>query len=470
MLDATPPSAPITAAARRGIYLGTTSDGWAWTGPDRSTLVLGPSRSGKTSSLVIPNVLGAGGPVVSTSTKPDVLLATAPARARSGWALLYDPSGTVEAPPGVERVGWSPVNASEHWDGALLTAESMVWAGRRDAAGREAGASDHWTERAAALLAPLLHAAALDGRSMAQVLSWVERHDGSAALDVLADRTATSGQAADVLAGIVSTDQREQSGIWSTTSGVLSAYRSSTALASTEAPFLDAARFCAGSDTLDVCAPGRRQQHVAPLVVGLLSELRDAAYHRAASAGRSVPMLMALDEVANIAPIPDLPALVSEGAGQGVLTLACLQDLSQARWRWGARAEGFVSLFGTTVVLGGIADVSTLQALSTLAGDEEVPSRTVGTSRGPDGRLRPSLSVSATTRRRLAADEIARGRRGQALVIDARNRLAWVALTPAHAVARSVQPDPPGPRQPAARSPEGSHRRRRPAPGDGRAR
>ena len=46
-------------------------------GPQRSTLVLGPSRSGKTSSLVIPNILLAQGPVVSTSTKPDVMDATA---------------------------------------------------------------------------------------------------------------------------------------------------------------------------------------------------------------------------------------------------------------------------------------------------------------------------------------------------------------------------------------------------------
>ena len=41
----------------------------------------GPFASGKTSSLVIPNILLAKGPVVSTSTKPDVMAATASARA-----------------------------------------------------------------------------------------------------------------------------------------------------------------------------------------------------------------------------------------------------------------------------------------------------------------------------------------------------------------------------------------------------
>ncbi len=123
----------------------------------------------------------------------------------------------------------------------------------------------------------------------------------------------------------------------------------------------------------------------APLVVGLLTDIRSAAYarsgtpapDRSAPTRRPAPVVLALDEVANIAPIPDLPSMVSEGAGQGLLTLACLQDLSQARARWGGAAEGFFSLFGTTVVLPGIGDVRTLEALSALAGEEEVRTRSV---------------------------------------------------------------------------------------------
>ena len=61
--------------------------------------------------------------------------------------------------------------------------------------------------------------------------------------------------------------------------------------------------------------------------------------------------------------------MISEGGGQGLVTLACFQDLSQARHRWPTQADGFPSLFGTTVVLPGIGDVRTLEALSVLAGD-----------------------------------------------------------------------------------------------------
>jgi hypothetical protein len=61
--------------------------------------------------------------------------------------------------------------------------------------------------------------------------------------------------------------------------------------------------------------------------------------------------------------------------------MVCLQDLSQARSRWPDHTDGFPSLFGTTVVLPGIGDVRTLEALSVLAGDEEIPTRTVSSGR-----------------------------------------------------------------------------------------
>ena len=415
-----------------GIYLGSGARGWAWAGNERSALVLGPSRSGKTSSLIVPHVLAAPGAVVSTSTKSDVLDQTARSRAESGWCAVYDPSGTVELPGGVHRVGWSPLVASREWDGALQTADAMVRASRaRSPTARSSGADGHWTERAAALLGPLLHAAALEGTHMRTVLHWVDRHDGSEALEALASRCGEAAVPTDVLAGIVSTDAREQSGIWSTASGVLAAYRSSVALASTEPPYLDADAFCLGRHTLYICAAGARQELLAPLVVGMVTDVRDAAYRRARLGVRSPPVLLALDEVANIAPLPDLPAIVSEGAGQGLLTLACLQDLSQARARWGAQADAFLSLFGTSLVLPGIGDVRTLEDLSILAGEREVTSRSVGSTRGGAG---PQLSTtdSVALRRRLPADVIGRGVQGWALAVDTRNHMGWVRLTPAH--------------------------------------
>jgi type IV secretion system protein VirD4 len=420
--------------ANHGIYLGEGNGGWSWAGSQRSVLVLGPSRSGKTSSLVIPNLLLSSGPVVSTSTKPDVMVATAPVRSRRGWSFLYDPSGEIECPPGVERIGWSPVTSALSWDAAVQTSDAMV---RAAALGRGAGArptgEQHWSERAGALLSPLLHAAALESLPMRSVLRWIDRHDGATPLDILSATLGEDSVATDLLTGIVATDQREQSGIWSTASGVLAAYRTRAALATTEAPPLDAVEFCRGAHTLYICSPGRRQDQFAPLVVAAIGDIRDATYRRERDGERGPPTLLALDEVANIAPIPDLPALVSEGAGQGLLVLACLQDLSQARGRWGTAAEGFLSLFGTTLVLPGIADATTLRNLSALAGEHEVATTTLARTVGERGRIRPSSSIGTVRVPRLPIDAIAQGVPGRALVVNPDKRFGSVALTPAHA-------------------------------------
>jgi len=425
--------------ADQRIVLGVDERGLVVAGPQQSALVLGPPRSGKTSAIVVPNLLAAWGPVLSTSTKPDVLAATAGPRLRRGRCWLYDPTGTVPVPPGLTPLRWSPVEGAARWDGALLLARALVGASRPAAGLPEAS---HWTERAEALLAPLLHAAARAGDEAAAVLGWVNRRDGHPA----AERLAGEGTAADLLEGMLATDPRELSGIWSTASGVLAAYRSDAALRSAAAPNFDPRAFVAGADTVYVCASGRHQDLVAPLVVGLVEEVRAAAFERSAArvaaslgaraperlpgsvwAGAEPPVVLALDEVANIAPLPDLPALVSEGGGQGVLTLAALQDLSQARRRWGVAADGFGSLFGATVVLPGIGDVRTLEALSVLCGSEDVWVRSE--SRGGWGRA-GNRTWSTRRQRRLAPDEVAHGRPGHGLLIGGGRVPTWTPLPP----------------------------------------
>ncbi|MGA2037059.1 MAG: TraM recognition domain-containing protein, partial [Acidimicrobiales bacterium] len=362
-------------------------------------------------------------------------------------------------PAGVERARWSPVTKCKRWDNALVVAGRLVSSVRPAGHGACTDGFDHWTERAQTLLAPLLHAAALEGVEMAGLLRWVERREASHAMAIL-ERSGLEAPA-DQLAGIAVTEGREQSSIWSTASGVLGAYRSEAALAKTVAPDFDARSFCDSGATLYICATGSHQALAAPLVVSLLSEIRDAAYARVAerltrqatsptpTSDRPPPLVLALDEVANIAPLPDLPSMVSEGGGQGVATLACLQDLSQARARWGQRAEGFFSLFGTTVVLPGIGDVRTLETLSMLAGEREVQTRSISApaapsgaglaralvkrlARGPGARpvdRTPTVTTSAVPRRRLPPDVVARGEPGTALMVDERNRMSRVRLT-----------------------------------------
>lgn len=426
--------------ARRGncTYLGLGERGWALAGVGSGVLVLGPPRSGKTSAIVVPAMLAANGGVVSTSTKLDVVQATASARRRLGRCWLFDPSGQVEVPKGITPLRWSPVEGSRRWDGALVMARGMLGATRP--AGGTLDAS-HWEERAETLLAPLLHAAALDGQGMEFVFRAVHRCELHTATTILA--TNQAGLALDVLERIAATEARERSSIFSTAAGVLAAYRSPSALAQASSPNFDPGLFPTSADTVYVCAPGRQQTLVAPIVVGLIEEIRSATYAHAAQmavAGGIVdpPVLLALDEVANVAPIPDLAGIVSDGAGQGLLTLACLQDLSQARVRWGHAAEGFMSLFGTKVILPGIGDLRTLEQISALGGDTDVPQHSVSRVAWRPWRASNRLPRYTTTtysrrQRRLPVDAVVQGLGGHALMIDGPRAPVWIRLTPWYA-------------------------------------
>lgn len=421
-----------------GLYLGSGEGGLAFAAPQQAALVLGPPRSGKTSTIVIPNVLAAPGAVLATSTKPDVLAATVEGRTRLGRCWLLDPTGTVSVPEGVTAIRWSPLQACRRWDEALVSVHAMVGARRPS---WRSGDGAHWTERAEAMLAPLLHAAALGGGDMEQVVRWVLRQDLEGPHAELSAHGATL--AADVLTGLAATDSRELSGIWSTAAGVLAAYRSEAALATARAPNFDPRALPASSDTVYVCAPARQQAFAAPIVVAFIEQLRAGAFALAAArtapttstlpagSGAAPPVVLALDELANIAPLPDLPSLVAEGGGQGVLTLGCLQDLSQARQRWGPAADGFLSLFGTKVVLGGIADLATLELVSRLGGEVDLPVRSV--SRGAwwaPGRGAPTTTWSTRRQRRLPVDAVNQQPAGTALVLVGSQPPTRIGLRP----------------------------------------
>ncbi len=419
------------AAAGGGLYLGTTHNGPLFAPPEHCVLVLGPPRSGKTSGLVVPNIISAPGAVLATSTKRDLLDETVAARSRVGACMLFDPSGTVAAPPGVERVGWSPLASSATFDGARLVSQAIVSAARP---GGDRGDAAHWNERAAALLSCLFHAAALGEVTTAELSSLLNRREPAEAMTQLV--RAGADVAVDVLTGLLATDAREQSGIWSTAAGVLGAYQSPGALRSADLSPISPEALLEEAATLYVVAPAEHQRLGAPLVAGLLADVRRAAYRRAGAASRRDrpgPVLeLVLDELANIAPLEDLAQLVSEGGSQGVVTLGCLQDMSQARRRWPAEADGFFSLFGAKVILPGIGDTRTLEAVSLLAGEHDVPvhSRT-SQRRGLRDRAPLSTTVSSRRVRRLPPDAVAAGEPGRALVVLGTAPRS-VAVTPAH--------------------------------------
>lgn len=402
---------------------------------ESAVMVLGPPRSGKTSAVIVPALMSCCGPAISTSTKPDVMRATLAARQEIGQTWLFDPAGEEQqVPPGVRRLSWSPVAAAATWDQALVMAKAMTAAAR---AGAGTTNESHWAERAAALLAPLLLAASVTERPVEEVLRWILRHDLEPAGEALADNEADL--AADVLAGIRNTESRERSSIFSAAAGVLSAYNADAVRHSASSPNFNPERFARSTDTIYITAPEHKQALCAPLIVGLLEQIRRCIYHRARNEHPAgPPMLWLLDEVANTAPIHDLPALVSQAGGQGLQVMVGLQDLSQARARWGQdTADGFLSLFQTKLVLSGIADSRTLESISLSLGeyDRDMASQALGLSE-PDrwfatGTYTDTVNYQTQRQRTLTPGEIAHLPPGCALLLTP---AGWqlVGLTPWH--------------------------------------
>ncbi len=425
LLRAEDPLAAVKELACRsggGVYLGLDKDGvLRFTQAQRALLLLGPPRSGKTTAVIIPALIAHGGPAVCTSTKLDVAAWTWRARRASGRVWEFDPTGT-SGPNGLERLRWSPVRCATDWDGALLMARAMT-------AGVGTGTmhGSHWAKRSQALLAPFLHAAALNGRDMETVVDWVLRHELDEA-GIMLEQDTASRLAFGSLLGILNTEDRERASIFSAAADALDAYSSEAALDAATDPNFDPAAFVASAETVYIHAPAEEQQAAAPLVCGLLAELRRATYLAHRSGTLAHPVLFALDEAANIAPLEELPAIASEGGGQGLTLLAAFQDLSQARRRWGEAADGFLTLFGSKLILPGIADTKTLEGISTALGeyDRRMVSRSKGYTGGQHGGPTSSKTVSTQRTRVLSPGEIANIPGGRGLHLDG---LRWELLT-----------------------------------------
>ncbi len=424
------------------VFLGDANGRPAFTAGESHLLVLGPPRSGKTTSVIVPNLALHKGPAVVASTKSDVLAATQGSRSKLGPVFIFDPSGRTKVPSGFTEVRWSPVEASGTLDAAVRTADLLVDVGLE----RPYGEGSHWAERAKALLAPILLSTKLAGGTMADVVGGIDERDLVRFAPVLEANDQL--RALQILLGLAQTDARELSGIFSTASGSLGAYRTEAALKSTENPNFSPSAFVERPGTLYIVSPSSEQKIAAPVIVALLDQIRSSTYERyPRGAPESGQMLMCLDELANIAPLPNLASILSEGASQGVTVIGCLQDLSQARQRWGRSASGFLTLFGTTLLLPGIADSGTLSAISEVSGTRFRREAQVSFAAPSLLKRRSQVSMRSVETRYVAPGELAQIPRGSAMVFDWKQPPGIVRLRPIFArrgvalgeVARSVR-------------------------------
>lgn len=395
-------STPISAPSRGGL------------------LVIGPPGSGKSSGSIIPSIWTAPGAVVVSSIKTDLLLATQAHRSTRGQLWLFDLAGD-ELPAGVLQVRWSPLAAVTDWDSARRMATSMTAPMR--SGDNETGA--HFLDRAKAWTECLLFAGHLSGAGIGTVADWVAvsmSDEGmlvahAALIDARDAGNPDAHLAERQLEGILATPERERGSIASTMQRVFSVYQSSVARSVGREPNFDPAAFVRSTDTLYITAAPDRATEFAPLIAGLLEAIRFAQYARHRTEPGGAHLTFVLDEANNTAPIP-LPAIVSEAGGQGLHVIVGIQDLSRARERWGKAADGFLTLFGTKLVLSGVIEPFTLDALSNAAGEYDRTMSTV--SRDSTALLFPDTHVSTTTQRTkvLHQGDIAHLRAGHGLLFQ----------------------------------------------------
>ena len=110
---------------------------------------------------------------------------------------------------------------------------------------------------------------------------------------------------------------------------------------------------------------------VAPLFAAMATEIHYvAAQLGQASEARRLdpPLLMGLDEVTQICPVP-LPFWLSDSGGKGIQVVALVHGEAQLAGRWGEHGRQVVlDTSSVKVFLPGITDTTTLQAASTLCG------------------------------------------------------------------------------------------------------
>jgi type IV secretory pathway TraG/TraD family ATPase VirD4 len=180
---------------------------------------------------------------------------------------------------------------------------------------------------------------------------------------------------------------------------------------------------------------GQHQERLAPLIVALLTEIKEARYqlHRKlkAAGGYRPPTVLALDETGNIAPIPDLPSVVGQGGSQGVVGLAVFQHLGQAKARWGADGEGFLTTFQERLIFPGIWQNETLEAISAVIGDWDRPVTSMTQDAHSTDPRKQSWTHSTHRERILPASDIRMGQRDwpeAALFLQGR-RHRWIHTT-----------------------------------------
>lgn len=405
---------------------------------DMMTVIAGP-RTGKTTSLAIPAILDAPGPVLTTSNKRDIVDAVRGPRSKMGRVFVFDPQQIVH-----ERQDW-------WWDPLSYVTDdtrARKLAGYFSSSVTDPNAKKdaYFDSTAETLLTDLFLAAALDGRPITDAWRWLMNPVDPDPPAILS----RSGYPlnSEELESIMNAPDKQQQGVYGsamTMARVLTNRQATKWVTPPEGGRMDEfvpEEFVLSDQTL--CSMSREGAGTAGgYVLALTAAVSEAAEEAAdlQEGGRlSKPLLGILDEAANVCRWRELPDLYSHFGSRGILFLTFLQSWSQGVGAW--TSEGMEKLWSASNVisyLGGVREPDFLDHLSKLLGEYDYRTRQVSFRRND---VDSNVSVNRDTI--LSLDELAALPRGRELLLASGSRpvLArtepWMARPDADLVRRSL--------------------------------
>lgn len=393
-----------------------------WAAQDNHTGALAPTRAGKTTTDQIPKALAAPGALWCSSSQRDMFLHTALARTRrpqAGPVQLLDATATVDFPA---QAYWPPMTGCT--DAEVADRRAGILVETSGSAGRAAKASssgneEFFREHTIMVLRAYLFAAAVANKPVEDLVAWAANPHHK---DPLAILKGAHTQLYEELNAERQEDPRTSGGVWMGVRQVVGPWVLNRALHQMCSPptgrGLDLRSFIGQHGSLYVIGGSRRTRSAVPLLTALAEEFILAAEALAGDYPHErldPPASVVLDELTNATPIPQLPSLLSQVAGNGISIHWAAQSMSQLEGTYGP--VGARSVIGNTTALsvwGGIPDPATLEMLSTLMGQRQQ----VRTQYQQDGILSPSrTSVGTEWVPILRAGEIRQIPRGQVLLV-----------------------------------------------------
>ena len=328
-------------------------------------LVMAPPRTYKTAFLA-DVILSYPGPVIATSTKPDLYELTSPVRAQLGPVHVFNPQHIGAVP---STFCWSPVDGCQDPATAIRRADAFAFA----VSAKAVEDATFWSAKASDYLRGYFHAAALARYDLRTVAAWVSGADPDVPERILL--AAGARQWALTLAELRSEAHKTAATVRMVMTRAL-AFMADPALAASVLPppggGFDIPAFLADRGTVYLIAEAVSEEApVAPLFAAMAAEIHYVAAQigQASAAGRlDPPLLMGLDEVTQICPVP-LPFWLADSGGKGIQVVAVVHGEAQLAERWGDYGRQVVlDTSSVKVFLPGITDTTTLQTASTLCG------------------------------------------------------------------------------------------------------